>query len=145
MSLIPGHCQDANLLFIQIFDSSVNVTPVLQSAEAESQSVKPCCVCSCLLVCDYVAYSGLQGLLSWLTVICFPLHFLPPGINFTHAAKNCVGSFTRRGQCLILFLFTFLTCHLLCYDFLPNITPPLISPLSTSHAHFYLLLTRVFS
>lgn len=35
MSLIPGHCPGATLIFIQIFDSSVNVTPALQCAEAE--------------------------------------------------------------------------------------------------------------
>lgn len=34
--LIPGRCQGASLISIQIFDSSLNVTPALQSAEAES-------------------------------------------------------------------------------------------------------------
>ena len=35
VSLIPGRCPGATLIFIQIFDSSVNVTPALQCAEAE--------------------------------------------------------------------------------------------------------------
>ncbi len=56
--------------------------------------MKPCCVCSCSLVCDYVAYSGSWSLLSWLTVICFPLYFLPPGINFIRAGEICICSYS---------------------------------------------------
>ena len=35
MSLIPGHCQGNTFVFIQIFDSALNVTLALPSAEAE--------------------------------------------------------------------------------------------------------------
>lgn len=135
MSHIPGHCPDATLIFIEIFDSSVNVTPVLQSAEAGSLSLKPCCVCSGSLVCDCVAYSGLQGLLSWLTVICFPLYFLPPGFNFIHAGGELVLVHTVGLMwCFIQLSFTSITCHL--FDVLsPNI----------SFFHAYLLLRHCLS
>lgn len=101
--------------------------------------MEPCCVCSCSLVCDCVAYSGLQSPLGSLTVICFRLYFLPPGINFIRAVEECffvpaVGLM----WCLSQLLFTSLTCHLYFLQFFLNIclTPPRVScpPMSSPRA-----------
>lgn len=88
--------------------------------------MEPCCVCSCSLVCDCVAYSGLQSLLSLLAAICFPLYFLPPGVNFILAGGNCICSYRGFNAVPHSVVAHFSHLSSVIYCFFLNISPTLI-------------------